>query len=480
MSKLKKLAAAAEASKGVLSLDSTKILWLIFSGIAGLPFFALAGIALLVVILLVLMFSTAGASSTVADPSASGSAAAGGADMYAQEMGGDGTGTFNEAAVPDQTLVKLIEDAAKQCTLLTPVILAGMIEYASGFDPKKVGEEGRGGLLLMAPDDFKTYAQDDDNDGQISEFEPADAIYAGARYFCYLADQTQQLLDAKTITGDHLTETLMAWDIGLDQVKDVGAAPFLDLSGYAFDVRTTFPEFTIDASASAGAGAGAGATPTPTPTSGGDKQVAPAGGITQAQFEQMFPSRNALYTYAGLTGAMAKFPAFGTTGDATVKEQEIAAFLANVDHESGGLVYAEEVDKSGNYCDLGQPYGCPAGQGAYYGRGPIELSWNNNYKNAGDAIGVDLLNKPDLVATDATIAWETALWFWMTQTGAGTMTAHSAMTSGAGFGQTIRTINGAVECDGKSPARVSSRVDSYKRITSILGVDPGDASKLTC
>ena len=43
----------------------------------------------------------------------------------------------------------------------------------------------------------------------------------------------------------------------------------------------------------------------------------------------------------------------------------------------------------------------------------------------------------------------------------------------AGFGETIRSINGSIECNGGNPAQVQSRVDTYLRFTSALGVDPG-------
>ena len=74
---------------------------------------------------------------------------------------------------------------------------------------------------------------------------------------------------------------------------------------------------------------------------------------------------------------------------------------------------------------------------------------------------------------DATVAWQTALWFWMTQTGAGRMTSHSAMVDGAGFGETIRTINGALECNGGNPGQVDTRVRNYQDFTNELGVTPG-------
>ncbi|GAA2259513.1 chitinase [Streptomyces amakusaensis] len=197
--------------------------------------------------------------------------------------------------------------------------------------------------------------------------------------------------------------------------------------------------------------------------------------VTEAQFNQMFPGRNSFYTYKGLTDALSAFPAFAKTGSDTVKKQEAAAFLANVSHETGGLVHIVEQNTANypHYCDRTQPYGCPAGQAAYYGRGPIQLSWNFNYKAAGDHLGIDLLNQPSRVQTDAAVAWKTGLWYWNTQTGPGTMTGHSAMVNQSGFGQTIRSINGSLECNGGNPAQVQSRVNKYTQFTQILGVPTG-------
>ncbi|MFF9479526.1 chitinase [Streptomyces sp. NPDC014733] len=202
--------------------------------------------------------------------------------------------------------------------------------------------------------------------------------------------------------------------------------------------------------------------------------------VSEAQFNQMFPNRNAFYTYQGLTDALSAYPEFANTGSDTVKRQEAAAFLANVGHETGGLVYVVEQN-TGNYphyCDATQPYGCPAGQAAYYGRGPIQLSWNFNYKAAGDALGIDLLNNPSLVEQDPAVAWKTALWYWNTQKGPGTMTPHDAMVNGAGFGETIRAINGTIECNGGNPGQVQSRIDNYQNFVKILGTEPG--ANLSC
>lgn len=199
--------------------------------------------------------------------------------------------------------------------------------------------------------------------------------------------------------------------------------------------------------------------------------------VSQEQFEEMFPDRDPFYTYDGLTDAAASFPEFARAGDDAVRKQEAAAFLANVSHETGGLVYTREQNPANfpHYCDADQPYGCPAGQAAYYGRGPLQLSWNYNYKAAGDALDLDLLQEPDLVATDATISWRTGLWYWMTQTGPGTVTPHDAIVDRAGFGETIRSINGSIECNGGNPEQVQSRVAAYQRFTDILGVPTGAA-----
>lgn len=220
-------------------------------------------------------------------------------------------------------------------------------------------------------------------------------------------------------------------------------------------------------------GACGGGTPTDPPDPGGFV-------VSQAQFDQMFPGRNSFYSYSGLTTAIAAFPAFAGTGSATVRKQEAAAFLANVSHETGGLVYIVEQNTANypHYCDATQPYGCPAGQAAYYGRGPIQLSWNFNYKAAGDALGINLLNDPWQVERNASVAWKTALWYWMTQNGPGTMTPHAAMVNSRGFGETIRSINGSLECNGGNPGQVQSRVTAYQRFTQILGVAPG--GNLSC
>ena len=134
--------------------------------------------------------------------------------------------------------------------------------------------------------------------------------------------------------------------------------------------------------------------------------------------------------------------------------------------------YINEIDgPSKDYCDpKNTEWPCAAGKG-YYGRGPLQISWNYNYGPAGQSIGFDGLNDPDAVARSPVVAFQAALWYWMNN-------VHDAIVSGRGFGATIRAINGALECDGKRPDAVNNRVDFYKQFCQQLGVDPG--TSLTC
>lgn len=197
--------------------------------------------------------------------------------------------------------------------------------------------------------------------------------------------------------------------------------------------------------------------------------------LSENQFNQLFNRRNSFYTYAGLLEAAKLYPAFATSGDTDTRKREVAAFLANVTHETGDLVYVEEINK-GDYCSTAS-WVCRCEPGKrYFGRGPIQISWNYNYCAASQSIFGDpevLRKNPELVAQEPWLAWATAMWFWMTQTGAGTMTAHNAMVNQAGFGETIRTINGSLECNGGNWNTVQTRIGYYQEITNLFGVNAG-------
>lgn len=204
---------------------------------------------------------------------------------------------------------------------------------------------------------------------------------------------------------------------------------------------------------------------------------------TRAQFDQLFPQRIAFYTYEGFVQALAAYPGFADSGDEAVNRREMAAFLAHVAHESDQLRAVREYNQANydSYCRLGPGESCAPGR-QYYGRGPIQLSWNFMYLAAGRALGLDLWAEPDRVASDPKIAWQTAVWYWMTQVGPGSMSPHQAIVSGAGFGQSTRSINGVIECDkpgdADATAKQARRVGFYTRAASLFDVTPGQ--QLTC
>ncbi|MED6122732.1 hypothetical protein PIB30_042651 [Stylosanthes scabra] len=180
-------------------------------------------------------------------------------------------------------------------------------------------------------------------------------------------------------------------------------------------------------------------SPTPSPPSP-PQPPSPTGGdvadiISSSMFDEMLKYRNDprchanwFYTYDAFIAAARSFYGFGTTGDDATRKKEVAAFLGQTSHETTGgwasapdgpyawgYCYLQESTDS-DYCSPSPQWPCAPGK-KYYGRGPIQISYNFNYGPAGVAIGVDLLNNPDLVATDATISFKTAIWFWMTPQG---------------------------------------------------------------
>ncbi|XP_065010772.1 chitinase 6-like [Musa acuminata AAA Group] len=223
---------------------------------------------------------------------------------------------------------------------------------------------------------------------------------------------------------------------------------------------------------------GAGCQSGPCEASPPANDVSVADIVTQSFFDGIIGQAQggcagkSFYTRDAFLSALGSYTSFGRVGTTDDSKREIAAFFAHVTHETGHFCYIEEIDgASKDYCDETKTqYPCVAGKG-YYGRGPIQLSWNFNYGPAGESIGFDGLGAPETVANDVVISFKTALWYWMNN-------CHSLITSGQGFGATIRAINGALECDGKNPATVNARVGYYKDYCSQFGVDTGD--NLTC
>ena len=99
-------------------------------------------------------------------------------------------------------------------------------------------------------------------------------------------------------------------------------------------------------------------------------------------------------------------------------QYEMMIFLAHVSHESDGLkTYIEPCVQSDSCAKDYQKSWCSPIEARlgkqYYGRGWFRLSYPCNYHNAGQALGVDLLADPDLVATSNKLACEQLCGFRM-------------------------------------------------------------------
>lgn len=97
----------------------------------------------------------------------------------------------------------------------------------------------------------------------------------------------------------------------------------------------------------------------------------------------------------------------------------VAMWLAQVGHESGSLVFVREIWRptptQARYqgrADLGN---VQAGDGfKFRGRGLIQITGRANYKECGEALGLDLLSKPELLEVPANAA-ASACWYWSTR-----------------------------------------------------------------
>ena len=149
-------------------------------------------------------------------------------------------------------------------------------------------------------------------------------------------------------------------------------------------------------------------------------------------------------------------------GDIT-SNRELAMFLANILHESGGLIYNREIRCKNDGCPQEYRNSGDFSGVYYYGRGFIQLTWSYNYRDASFALFGDdrLVINPDLVAQSEDYSWAVSFWFWKAK-------VHNYVQGGE-FGNSISKINGGLECN---PCRgaCSKRINNYSIILRIFGV----------
>ncbi|RAJ25380.1 glycoside hydrolase family 19 protein [Pedobacter cryoconitis] len=193
---------------------------------------------------------------------------------------------------------------------------------------------------------------------------------------------------------------------------------------------------------------------------------------------------------------------FCNSADPKTNQKELAAFFAQAAHETrdgadgqfnDGLMLKRELDTTNAYLAVNVVYPAVPGK-KYYGRGPLQLSYNGNYGFASDCIFGDknkLLSDPDLILRDPVVAFETALYFWMTPQGI-KPSAHEVITGKwkpsaadqakgwvAGFGLVTNIINGAIECNhGENVAAMKNRTAYYQHYLRSFGAT--DVRKCSC
>ena len=107
-------------------------------------------------------------------------------------------------------------------------------------------------------------------------------------------------------------------------------------------------------------------------------------------------------------------PLLRAAKEAGYEGKELAAFMAQMAHESGNFRYRREISGGRSDYDGGGPYTLPNGKvvpAIYHGRGYIQLTHRYNYKEYGDKLGVDLVNNPEL-AMQGDIAAKIAVLYW--------------------------------------------------------------------
>ena len=157
--------------------------------------------------------------------------------------------------------------------------------------------------------------------------------------------------------------------------------------------------------------------------------------ITEQQLLQILPNagRQAGVFVPVLNTAMAKY--------GIVTRLRMAAFVAQVGHESGQLRYVREIwgptAQQAGYegrADLGNTV---KGDGSRYrGRGLIQVTGRANYAACGEALGLDLINKPELLEVPQWAAMSAA-WFW-------SMKGLNTLADQGEFVKITRRINGGI------------------------------------
>ena len=123
-----------------------------------------------------------------------------------------------------------------------------------------------------------------------------------------------------------------------------------------------------------------------------------------------------------------------------------AAFLAQVAHESGGFHYLRERASGNAYEGNAHLGNTEPGDGRRFkGRGLIQITGRKNYTLAGEALGLPLVEQPELLE-EPVQACRSAGWFWTV--GAGLNLSRRARDHGVPIGVNLNDLADAGDFEG--------------------------------
>ncbi len=118
----------------------------------------------------------------------------------------------------------------------------------------------------------------------------------------------------------------------------------------------------------------------------------------------------------------------------------------------------------------------------------LSLIRNYNYAKAGEALKVDLLNHPEYIEQNATLAFQAAIWRWMTPVKKNQPSAHDVFVGNwkptkndtlskrvPGFGTTMNVLYGDGVCGQGDSEAMNNIVSHYLYYLDLMGVGREEA-----
>lgn len=153
--------------------------------------------------------------------------------------------TFNDAGVPAAYAAWVLR-AGSMCAAIPPAIIAAQDQVESDWNPEARSSAGAEGIAQFLPGTFATWGRNDDGTGDVSPFNPRDAIIAQGRYDCSLASLAQQLIAAGQATGNVTDLALAAYNAGPGAVEAAHGIPAV-AAGYVHQIDTlAATKYSID------------------------------------------------------------------------------------------------------------------------------------------------------------------------------------------------------------------------------------------